>query len=60
MDGNITNIKKVQINQRARHGVGKIIMDLPVLFMLVIVCIIMASLNNNFLSATNMISMFTS
>lgn len=38
----------------------KTMMDLPVIFMLIIVCIVMGTLNNNFFSVPNWISMLTS
>lgn len=40
--------------------VKKVVMDLPVVFMLIGVCIVMATMNSNFFTITNLISMLTS
>ncbi len=60
MDANSAITKKSNRNINIGNEAKKMAMDLPVVFMLIIVCVVMASLNDNFLSLTNMISMFTS
>lgn len=59
MNGKVADTRGIT-NQKIKYEAKKIVMDLPVVFMLIGVCIVMAVMNSSFFTIANLISMLTS